>query len=211
MSGGVAGSVGPPDPADKAFPGRRGRRWPVAVLSQIATKAFLVLNVFGALVLPIMADLGQNPRCRLSPYSNQRNRRLKESENSKGIWQMNPRSLGIPLLAAIGLTRVAATPASAIGRAGSPGQDVVLFHPGQSFLEWSLTQGEHDGAVSSSRARPSRSASPFPQAIPSGAFVTCRSSSPWSLTRAPAISSPSRSRQATGRLAAFSTTQNRGF
>lgn len=55
---------------------------------------------------------------------------------------MSPRFSATAVLAATGLMSVAATPPLAIGRAGMPGKDVALFHPGRSSLASSLTHGK---------------------------------------------------------------------
>jgi cytochrome c-type protein NapC len=60
---------------------------------------------------------------------------------------MNPKVTVTSLLAAVGFLGMASMPAMAIDWASVPGKDVVLLYPGQSSLEWTLTNGEHDGAV----------------------------------------------------------------
>ncbi len=45
------------------------------------------------------------------------------------------------------LAAVSATPALAVDWASVPGKEVVLFYPGQSSREWTMTEGEHDGAA----------------------------------------------------------------
>jgi cytochrome c-type protein NapC len=60
---------------------------------------------------------------------------------------MLPKKSMTPFIAALGLATVAVHPALAIDWASVPGKEVVLFYPGQSSLEWTLTNGDHDGAA----------------------------------------------------------------
>lgn len=59
---------------------------------------------------------------------------------------MNVKAM-IPVAVALGTTLgLMATPALAVDWASVPGKDVVLFYPGQSSLEWTLST-DHDGAT----------------------------------------------------------------
>jgi cytochrome c-type protein NapC len=60
---------------------------------------------------------------------------------------MHARYSLISVLAGASLVGMAATPAAAIDWSGVTGKDVVLMYPGQSSLEWVLTNGEHEGAI----------------------------------------------------------------
>lgn len=54
---------------------------------------------------------------------------------------------GVQILAgAVALNAFAALPAAAIDWAGVPAKEIVLFYPGQSSFEWTLTQSDHSGA-----------------------------------------------------------------
>jgi len=47
---------------------------------------------------------------------------------------------------AVALAALVATPAAALDWSGVPAKEIVLFYPGQSSFEWTLTQSDHSGA-----------------------------------------------------------------